>query len=151
MTVVAKRNVSAATPPLRFLPDDLSRTAFENKALTLFWDLYLPKGDKGLFHSSIIGPRSQSWTEIVRDLNLDDRTLRPALLAVCLARIGESKKDPPLIQQGIKQYGKALLEMNQALHDKNRAQTDEVLATGKLMAAYEVCNIRDHYLRSPGG
>ncbi|KAL8988313.1 MAG: hypothetical protein Q9177_002591 [Variospora cf. flavescens] len=64
--------------------------------------------------------------------------LRPALLALCLARIGESNSDRPLQQKSIKLYGTGLKEMNFALRDSVRVQTDELLVAGKLMAGYEV-------------
>lgn len=85
-----------------------------------------------------VGINFCNWTVAVRRLNLNDKALRPALLAFSLARIGQSNNDRAVSEQAIKLYGSALKEMNLALQDQVRLQTDELLAAGKLMAGYEV-------------
>ncbi|KAL8647505.1 MAG: hypothetical protein Q9210_005518 [Variospora velana] len=135
--VVAKRHPPKSTP-LRFLPHDLSRTAFETQSLSFFWDLYFPANERTVPRSRKVGINFSNWTLAVRKLDLNDSALRPALLALCLARIGESNNDRPVSEQSIKLYGTALKEMNLALRDSVRVQTDELLAAGKLMAGYEM-------------
>lgn len=135
--VVAKRNPPKSTP-LRFLPDELNRTAFEAKSMSLFWDLYFPANERASSKSRNVGINFCNWTLAVRMLDLTDSALRPALLALCLARIGESQNDRPVSQQAIKLYGTALKEMHVALQDQDRVQSDELLAAGKLMAGYEM-------------
>ncbi|KAL8958035.1 MAG: hypothetical protein Q9193_004830 [Seirophora villosa] len=135
--VVAKRHPPQSTP-LRFLPHGLSRTAFETQSLSLFWDLYFPANERTVPSSRKVGINFSNWTLAVRRLDLNDSALRPALLALCLARIGESNNDRPVREQSIKLYGTALKEMNLALQDEARVQTDELLAAGKLMAGYEM-------------
>ncbi|KAI4198309.1 MAG: hypothetical protein LQ348_002038 [Seirophora lacunosa] len=135
--VVAKRHPPQSTP-LRFLPHGLSRTAFETQSLSLFWDLYFPANERTVPSSRKVGINFSNWTLAVRRLDLNDSALRPALLALCLARIGESNNDRPVREQSIKLYGTALKEMNLALQDQARVQTDELLAAGKLMAGYEM-------------
>ncbi|KAL8843347.1 MAG: hypothetical protein Q9170_000205 [Blastenia crenularia] len=134
--VVAKRPTKS--PPLKFLPHDLSRTAFEVKSMSLFWDLYFPGNESIAPRSRKVGIHFSNWTLAVRRLDLNDSALRPALLALSLARIGESHNDRSVSQQAIELYGTALKEMGLALRDPTRVQSDEILATGKLMAGYEM-------------
>lgn len=136
--VVARRPPKSHFPPLRFLPDDLSRTAFEIKSVSLFWDLYFPANEQVVPKWRKIGIDFCNWTVAVRRLDLSDSALKAALLALSLARIGESNKDRAVSEQAIKVYGTALKEMNLALRDQARVQTNELLAAGKLMAGYEV-------------
>ncbi|KAL9598361.1 MAG: hypothetical protein Q9219_004523 [cf. Caloplaca sp. 3 TL-2023] len=128
---------SLRPPPLRALPHDLSRTAFETKSMSIFWDLYFPASEHVLPKARKIGINFCNWTVAVRRLNLDDSALRSALLALSLAQIGESHNDRPVSEQAIKFYGMALKEMHLALQDPKRLQSDELLAAGKLMAGYE--------------
>lgn len=106
--------------------------------MSLFWDLYFPANERVVSRSRGVGINFCNWTLAVRMLDLTDSALRPALLALCLARIGESQNDRPVSQQAIKLYGTALKEMHVALQDQDRVQSDELLAAGKLMAGYEV-------------
>ncbi|KAL9012889.1 MAG: hypothetical protein Q9173_002379 [Seirophora scorigena] len=135
--VVATRHPPDSIP-LRFLPHGLSRTAFETQSLSHFWDLYIPVNERTVPSSRKVGINFSNWTLAVRRLDLNDSALRPALLAFCLAWIGKSNNDRPVLEQSIKLYGTALKEMNPALQDQARVQTDEFLATGKLMAGYDM-------------
>ncbi|KAL9037669.1 MAG: hypothetical protein Q9214_005599 [Letrouitia sp. 1 TL-2023] len=69
---------------------------------------------------------------------MNDAVLRPALLALCLARIGESNKDSSLTQEGVKRYGRALHQTQIALRNPRRIQSDELIAACKLLAIYEM-------------
>ncbi|KAL8762847.1 MAG: hypothetical protein Q9184_001233 [Pyrenodesmia sp. 2 TL-2023] len=136
--VVARRPPKSHSPPLRFLPDDLSRTAFKIKSISLFWDLYFPANERVVPKSRIVAINFCNWTVAVRKLDLSDSALRPALLALSLAQIGQSNNDRAVSEQAVKLYGTALKEMSLALRDQARVQTDELLAAGKAMAGYEV-------------
>lgn len=131
---------------LRFLPDDLNRAAFEAKSLSLFWDLYLPKFQSSPRKSRCLSLCYRNLTEVVPDLDMNDAVLRPALLALCLARIGESSKDPSLTQEGMRMYGRALHQMQIALRNPRRIQSDELIAACKLLSIHEVCWKRCYYL-----
>ncbi|KAL9026152.1 MAG: hypothetical protein Q9196_005138 [Gyalolechia fulgens] len=135
--VVAKRNPSKSTP-LRFLPDELNRSAFETKSISLFWDLYFPANERAVSRWQKVGINFCNWTLSVRKLDLSDSALKPAMLALCLARIGDGRNDRPVAEQAIKLYGTALKEMHIALQDQKRVQSDELLVAGKLMARYEM-------------
>ncbi|KAL8857667.1 MAG: hypothetical protein Q9178_005832 [Gyalolechia marmorata] len=134
--VVARR--PTPKPPLRFLPDDMARTAFEAQSLSIFWDLYFPANERLVPKSSTVGIDYRSWITVIPKLDLNDAALRPALLAFCLARIGGGHSDPKMSEQALKVYGTALKEMNRALRDGRRIQTNEILAAGKLLAGYEM-------------
>lgn len=140
--VVARRHTSHPQP-LKFLPDHLSRSAFETQSMGLFWDLYFPANERIVPRSSSVGIACRNWTLVLQKLDLNDSTLRPALLALCLARIGESRNDRRVSEHALKLYGTALKEMNWALQDSKRIQSDEILAAGKLMSQYEVANAMD--------
>lgn len=74
-------------------------------------------------------------------MDLSDSALKPAILSLCLARIGEDHNDRRVTEHAMKLYGTALKEMGRALQNSKRIQTDELLAAGKLMSRYEVSNI----------
>ncbi|KAL8676650.1 MAG: hypothetical protein Q9186_006849 [Xanthomendoza sp. 1 TL-2023] len=137
-TAVVARWPVAKSPPLRFLPDELNRTAFEAQSVGIFWNLYYPASERFVPRTYRVGIDYRNWITAVQKLDLNDTALRSALLAFCLARIGTSHNDQAVSQQGLKLYGTALKEMNRALRDNKRVQTDEILAAGKLMAGYEV-------------
>ncbi|KAL8725021.1 MAG: hypothetical protein Q9166_007620 [cf. Caloplaca sp. 2 TL-2023] len=130
------RRPAAKSPPLRFLPDELHRTAFGSQSVSLFWELYFPAN--GHIVPRSCGIKWRDWITVVQKLDLDDAALRPALLAFCLARIGTGHNDQAVSKQALKMYGTALKEMNRALRDSKRVQTEEILAAGKLMAGYEI-------------
>ncbi|KAI4200932.1 MAG: hypothetical protein LQ350_003618 [Teloschistes chrysophthalmus] len=71
-------------------------------------------------------------------MDLSDSALKPAILSLCLARIGEDSNDRRVSEHAMKLYGTALKEMSRALQDSKRVQTDEILAAGKLMSRYEI-------------
>ena len=117
----------------------MDRTAFKAQSLSIFWDLYFPANERLVPKSSTVGIDYRSWITVIPKLDLNDAALRPALLAFCLARIGVGHSDPKLSEHALKLYGAALKEMNRAIRDGRRIQTNEILAAGKLMAGYEVC------------
>ncbi|KAL8874590.1 MAG: hypothetical protein Q9174_000117 [Haloplaca sp. 1 TL-2023] len=126
------------TQPLIFLPHHLSSTAFEMQSMALFWDLYFPTKIQATACSRSMGINCRNWTLAVQRLDLNDSALKPAVLALCLARIGESRDDRPLREHAVKLYCTALKEMSRALQDKKRIHTDEILAAGKMMSQYEM-------------
>ncbi|KAL8666054.1 MAG: hypothetical protein Q9202_001791 [Teloschistes flavicans] len=71
-------------------------------------------------------------------MDLSDSALKPAILSLCLARIGEDHNDRRVTEHAMKLYGTALKEMGRALQNSKRIQTDELLAAGKLMSRYEM-------------
>lgn len=121
-----------------FLPDDLNRTAFKAKSVSLFGELYFPANERVVSRSRNAGINFCNWALAVRMLDVSGSALRPALLALCLAWIGESQNDRPVSEQAIKLCGTALKEMHIALQYQNMVQSDELLAAGKLMAGDEV-------------
>ncbi|KAL8738704.1 MAG: hypothetical protein Q9181_000526 [Wetmoreana brouardii] len=123
--------------PLIMLPHNLNRSAFETQSIALFWDVYFPghnRIESTLGNGGII---CRNWTLVIHRLDLNDSALRPALLSLCLARLGEVRNDRSVTEQAIKFYGAALKEMNHALKDSKKVQSDEVLVAGKLMSLYE--------------
>lgn len=131
----------AAQPNQAFhpLPEDLSRTAFEVKSFSLFWDLYLPEAR--FLPSDSGSSTAAEWAKVVQDLSPEHNVLRSALLAVSVSRIGRSNEDSYMIGKGMELYGKALFQVNRALRDPNRAQGDGLLAACRLLSFYEQFNV----------
>ncbi|KAL8706175.1 MAG: hypothetical protein Q9201_000753 [Fulgogasparrea decipioides] len=136
--VVARRHAQMPFPPLIMLPHNLKRSAFETQSIALFWDVYFPANKRIESTSRNGGIICRNWTLVIHRLDLNDSTLRPALLTFCLARLGEIHNDRSVTEQAINIYGTALKEMSHALHDSRKVQSDEVLVAGKLMSLYEM-------------
>lgn len=92
--------------------------------------------------SKKVGISICNWTVAVRRLDLNDSALRPALLALSLVQIGESSNDRAVSEQAIKLYGTTLKEINLALQNQDRLQTDKLSTAGKLTVGYEVFKSR---------
>ncbi|KAL8780878.1 MAG: hypothetical protein Q9194_000650 [Teloschistes cf. exilis] len=132
-TAVVTRRSPANLPPLFFLPPDLNGTSFETQYMSHFWDLYFP-ANHALPKSKRNGLACCNWTLDVQKMDVSDSALKPAILSLCLARIGEDRNDRRVSEHAMKLYGTALKEMNRALQDSKRIHTDEILAAGKLMS-----------------
>ena len=123
--------------PLVALPHTFNRTAFESQSFSLFWDLYLPAADG--FPAQGLGFLIPNWAVFLREASWSaSEALRLSLLAMCLARIGHHSNDRSLIEEGMKQYVKALAKIHDALNDGLSTQSDEVGVACELLATYEV-------------
>lgn len=112
------------------LPGSLSRTAYEEKYVSLYWDLFLPKcRDR---------TASREWTRSSQSLFRTDPALRSAILAVSLGMLGEREDCQWKREEGLKAYGRALLEETTALRSPSRVKSDAVLLATKFMTTYEM-------------
>lgn len=112
------------------LPGSLSRTASEEKYISLYWDSFLPKcQDRSA---------SREWTRSSQSLFRTEPALRSAILAVSLGTLGEKENCRWMREEGLKAYGRALLEETVALSSPSRVKSDAVLLATKFMNTYEM-------------
>lgn len=112
------------------LPESMSRTASEEKYVSLYWDLFLPRcRDR---------TASREWTRSSQSLFRTEPALRSAVLAVSLGMLAERENCQWMREEGLKAYGKALLEATAALRSPSRVKSDAVLLATKFMTTYEM-------------
>ncbi|KAK0887014.1 hypothetical protein LTR02_017622 [Friedmanniomyces endolithicus] len=115
----------------------LDRTILEVEIDELFWTTYMPTNDPG--RSSIIdGVVSLPWVPTLRALAGRESTTRLALDACGFMAIGNWRDDGRLLQQGFMLYSRALHEANKALRDPAQAQSDDILATVRILGMCEM-------------
>ncbi|KAK0256094.1 hypothetical protein LTS09_009024 [Friedmanniomyces endolithicus] len=125
------------TAPTAAYQRSLDRTILEIEIDEIFWTTYMPTNDPG--RSSIIdGVVSLPWVPTVRALAGRESTTRLALDACGFLAIGNWREDGRLLQQGLMLYSQALHEANKALRNPVRAQSDDVLATVRILGMCEM-------------
>ncbi|ORY16406.1 hypothetical protein BCR34DRAFT_476234 [Clohesyomyces aquaticus] len=132
------------TPPNPFtvdpgaivLPESLARSAYGEKSIGMFWDLYLPN-DAISGHEASSLPTGK-WSTIVTDLYVQDDALRVALLALSSAAVGRQHSDSWMVNQGRKLYGQGLAEMGKTLRDPRSASNEALLAAPQIMGLFEI-------------
>ncbi|OHW99584.1 C6 zinc finger domain-containing protein [Colletotrichum incanum] len=134
--------IGKATPKRRSLPTtdvtlphSLTRTAYEEKYFSLFWDLWFPCGSTspGL---SIKYPVAD-WMTAARAMYRDDSALRGTLLAMCLSTIGRHNRQDWLLSEGVKLYVQALNELNNGLRHPRRWSSDALLVASRGLGLFE--------------
>jgi hypothetical protein len=128
-----------AKPTPLALPGSINRGAIESQCKNLFWDLYMPQGDAECRDDFIIRcGHPMNWTEVIQKTNKQDASLQEAFSALSISRVGQGHKDVRLVHESTKMYGKALKELQLALHDPTRAFSDQILMACMLLGLYEV-------------
>ena len=111
------------------LPDGLARSAYAERSLGAFWDVYFPAA-KGL-HTNRFGSTLQT-------LYVQDEALRIATMALSSASMGRERGDRAFTEQGRKLYGRGLREMTSAIRNPSRATSDALLAVPRVMGLFEI-------------
>ena len=107
--------------------------ACEAQLISIFWDYYSPQQN--------VQTGSQcKWLQQALDLSNPSPALRLSLKALAMARIGWIHRGDALILNGRKLYSQALQAIQGALYDERTMWQDETLATGNVLALYEVEN-----------
>ena len=106
-------------------------TACEAQLVSTFWEHYIPQ-------KSVQTRCECPWLQQALDLPTPAPALRLALKAVAMARLGWTHRDNTLTLNGRIVYGRALHEMQKALYDERTMWQDQTLATGNILALYEV-------------
>jgi len=157
----SKQDHGAAQPPatttavgtISPLQYTLARGAFGEQFSGLWWANYLPS--KNAVPSQATAPLaagqkpwSIEWADSVTSMSASSNVVRNALHAMSLCFIGNQAANQSMIREGLKHYGSALSELNQALQDpvktKNR---DEVVHACMLLSHFEVrfCLLADSF------
>jgi len=133
------------------LMPSLDRTAIETQCRALFWDLYLPHGVAEV-HDGMLQKcdHPPNWTSVLLELSQDEPALDLAFSALSISRVGRSNQDIRLVKESTKVYGKALKDLQRALTDSSRAQSEEVLAACALLGLYEIFEGGDALNKSVG-
>ncbi|CAK7199311.1 hypothetical protein SEUCBS139899_001987 [Sporothrix eucalyptigena] len=96
----------------------LTSTAEQDRHVGFFWNVYLPNGER--FPDEASQYTTCGWTCIARDIcdKKNDEiaaVVRLAITANSLCMLGSQHREPHMIKDGQKVYGKALLHMRSAL------------------------------------
>ena len=113
--------------------------AYEAQLISTFWDHYIPQ-------QSVQASCQCKWLQQALDLPNPSPALRLSLKALAMARIGWIHRDDMLVLNGRVLYSQALQAIQTALYDEHLMWQDETLATGNVLAWYEVATHLD-YLR----
>ncbi|KZL75718.1 C6 zinc finger domain protein, partial [Colletotrichum tofieldiae] len=134
LKVTAKRGSLPTTDVT--LPHSLTRTAYEEKYLSLFRDLWFPCGNTspGL---SVKYPVAD-WTTAALAMYRDDSALRGTLLAMCLSTIGRHNRQDWLFSEGVMLYVQALNELNNGLRHPRRWRSDALLVASRGLGLFEL-------------
>jgi hypothetical protein len=114
----------------------LARTAYQTKYLDLWWQLYLPNGQR--LSKVVTSNAMGGWLDAVHEMNFREPVLEKALVAMSVTAVGKQEGDPFLKEEGRRLYGKALQSMTGAMRDPKRATSDSVLTAVRLFSFYEV-------------
>jgi hypothetical protein len=127
-------------PATRFsavtLPDQLARTACEDKFLGLFWESYLPNGRA--FAAGSMRATLGGYNDTISALYPDDNVLKKAILAMCMTTIGKQQGDKWMSDTGLGLYVGAMHDMSSTLERQARVKPDVVLGAARIFSLYEV-------------
>lgn len=124
---------------LKIVPFYLWEPAVEMQCRSLFWDLYMPRGDCVVKDPHILACKHpMNWTVMVPELPGEEPSLDRAFSALSIARVGRDNEDDRLVRESSKLYGKALKDLQAALYDPERMYSDEVLTACMVLSLYEV-------------
>lgn len=106
--------------------------ACEAQLISTFWEHYMPQ-------QSVNGSLCP-WLQQALSLSDPSLALRLSLKALAMARLGWTHRDDTLVLSGRVLYGQALREIQKYLYNEHTMWKDEILATGNILALYEVSN-----------
>ncbi|KAL3448954.1 hypothetical protein BJX65DRAFT_52384 [Aspergillus insuetus] len=113
----------------------LARTAYQTKYMDLWWQLYLPNGQR--LSKVVTSNAMGGWLDAVHEMNFREPVLEKALVAMSVTAVGKQEGDPFLKEEGRRLYGKALQSMTVAMKDPKRATSDSILTAVRLFSFYE--------------
>jgi hypothetical protein len=119
--------------PSILLPETFVRSAYTEKMLSAFIEMYVPHG--GLEAADAEG---REFVSILSLLTVRDQALQLAVQAIGTAALGYSTPDEALSQQGTALYGKALSATAAALRNSSRVKSEAALMVPRVMALFEV-------------
>ncbi|CAG5158151.1 uncharacterized protein ALTATR162_LOCUS5009 [Alternaria atra] len=120
-------------PPSIILPDAFARSAYTEKVMSTFIQMYLPRG-----RLAAADAEGREFVNMLSLLTVRDQALQLAVQAIGTAALGQSTGDEALTRQGRVLYGAALSETAAALRDSSRAKSEAALMVPRIMALFEV-------------
>ncbi|KAF6786169.1 C6 zinc finger domain-containing protein, partial [Colletotrichum musicola] len=97
-----------ATTPSTAITHSLSRAAYEEKMVDLFWDGYIPGAPVGGGPANPISRYSHAdWALTVQDLYRTEPALRQTLLAISLGTVGRRDGQQWMVDDGLRFYCRA--------------------------------------------
>jgi hypothetical protein len=128
---------SSRKVPTIALPDNLARSACEDRYLGLFWSAYLPNGQAQ--SSDAVHDTLGGWANTIQTLYPTDNILKKVVLAICLAHSGRLEGMNWMSEEGLRLYFSALRDMAVALKKRSTTEKDSILTAARLFSQYEVC------------
>ncbi|KAL0933762.1 C6 zinc finger domain protein [Colletotrichum truncatum] len=116
----------------------LSRSAYEEKILDMFWEGFMPNFPICSLENPIMRYSHAEWAVAVKDLYTTDAVLRQSLLSISLGTIGRRDEQKWMIDEGLKFYCQALSQMNSALRHPARWKSDAIMMASRLLGFYEL-------------
>ncbi|USP80340.1 uncharacterized protein yc1106_07614 [Curvularia clavata] len=121
------------TPVNIELPNGLAKSAYTEKTIAAFLEMYSPAGTA---HAQNV--YAKELATLLPLLNLRDEALQAATLAVGITQLGITTENKALTRQGRVLYGKALKETALALRNPSRANSEPLLAVPRVMALFDM-------------
>lgn len=118
------------------LKDSLARTARDARFLGLFWETYLPNGQR--FSPEALRYSPGGWTNTVIELHDTEPALHYAIKALAYGAAATNEGGLQLRLKATQMHSRALVEMRKAMDDPNHYQSDAILAAVRLFQFFEV-------------
>ncbi|KAI4908596.1 uncharacterized protein J4E92_010789 [Alternaria infectoria] len=115
------------------LPDALARSAYSEKTMATFLNMYNPQG---VIHTT--NTDAKEFVSLLPLLSTRDEALQMAALAVGITQLGVTSDNEALTRQGRTLYGKALKETAVALQNPARASSESLLVVPRVMALFDM-------------
>jgi hypothetical protein len=118
------------------LPISLARSAYEEKYIGLFWDIYLPNGQE--FTKLSLRYPVGTWVHAAQALYQSDPALHKVLLALCFGTISWRKDQVWMAQESLRFYVSSLRDLNAGLRNPTRRKSDALMLATRMLSLYEV-------------
>jgi hypothetical protein len=120
--------------PSVILPASLSRSAFNEKSIEAFINLYIPRSEE----CQISVSETKEFVYLIPGLTYHDEALRLAVVALGTGALGKQSSDRHLIKRSQTLYGNALMATRSALQDPVRARSTAVFVLPRIMSLFEI-------------
>ena len=136
--ILAKKAAAVITPSITdiALKDSLARTARDARFMGLFWEAYLPNGQR--FSAEALRYSPGGWTNAVIELHDTQPALHYAIKALAYGAAATNEGGLQLRLKATQMHSRALVEMRKAMDDPNHYQSDAILAAVRLFQFFEV-------------
>jgi hypothetical protein len=124
---------SRPTPVNIVLPHGLAKSAYSERTVAAFLEMYSPAGAIGISNVD-----ARELSTLLPLLSTHDEALQMAALAVGITQLGMNTGNDDLTRQGRALYGKALKETAMALQNPIRANSKSMLAVPRVMGLFDM-------------